>query len=352
LLLALVPAIGCGDEPVLVIGPPSATPADAGPAEAGPGLPPVAILAVDWGQDLFGGTNPDMSLREKPLADVCAPGTPYDFVLIDYVTQVALGSDGSQASFAQNFANHCTPGTALAGAPGLAQCDDIAAGIAACHQSNKKVLITVGGPTDPGLATDMTGSVGAQAAQSMWDLYLGGNGPLRPFAGQTVDGVNVEASFASSPGSVQFVAHLRQLMNGSGNPYYLTATPQCDFPDPLGPGMGKVIDENAVALDALFVEFFFDTDCLYSASNPAGFVQKLQSWATLLRDGRPKIVVGLRLEPTQAGYVDRPSLPMLVRTAAASAAFGGLLLRDESYDQNSTDSSGMTYGSYAKSLLP
>jgi chitinase len=349
LLLALLVATGCGDASVVAIGRPSP---NSGGADAGPGLPPGTLLAVDWGQDLFGGTNADMSLREKSLADVCAATSPYDFVLVDYVTQIAVGGDGSPKSFVQNLANHCTPGTALAGAPGLAQCDDIASGIVACHQAKKKVLITVGGPADPGLATDTTGAVGAQAAQSMWDLYLGGNGPVRPFSGQTVDGVNVEASFASSPGYVRFIARLRQLMNASGQPYYLTATPQCEYPDPLGPGMGTVIGENAGALDALFVEFFFDTACLYSASNPAGFVQRLQSWATLLHDGRPKIVVGLPLQPTQAGYVDRPSLPGLVHTAAASPAFGGLLLRDESYDQNSADSSGMTYGAYAKTLLP
>jgi hypothetical protein len=141
-------------------------------------------------------------------------------------------------------------------------------------------------------------------------------------------------------------------MNGSGQPYYLAATPQCRYPDPLGPGMGTVIGENSGKLDALFVEFFFDTSCLYSASDPGGFSESLQSWATLLRDGHPKIVVGLRLEPTQAGYVDRASLPQLVSAAAGSAAFGGLLLRDESYDQNSVDSTGMTYGEYAKTLLP
>jgi chitinase len=258
-------------------------------------------------------------------------------------------------SFTQNFANHCSPGTALAGAPGLAQCDDIAAGIDACHRAKKKVLVSVGGDQDPGFGSDQTGSVGAQAAQWVWDVYLGGHAAIRPFSSQVLDGVNLEfpPGFASTAGAVRFAGRLRELMNGSASPYYLTATPQCFYPDSLGPGMGTVIGDNPDAFDALFVEYFNpNQSCVYSASNASGFLGSLQSWATLTRNGRPAILVGLPLVPTQVGYVDRPSLPGLVSDAKKTQAFGGLMLRDESYDQNSTDSSGLTYGQYAKMLLP
>jgi chitinase len=355
LLLALF-AAGCGDEAFSVIERTPMSPSQ--PDGGGPGLPPGTQLAVYWGQDLFGSTNPDMTLWEKPLADVCT-GTPYDFVVLAYVTSVASGSDGSYTAFAQNFANHCTLGTPLPGAPMLSRCDDIAAGIIACHSAHKKVVITVG-PADPGLQSDANGSVGEQAAQSMWDLYLGGSGSIRPFPDQSpserviVDGVNLEFTPmpSSSAGQIRFAGRLHELMNASGGTYYLTATPQCGYPDPLGPGMGTVIGDNPVAFDALLVEFYYTSSCIYSASNPNGFLDRLQSWATLMRNGRPKILVGLPLASTQPGYVDRPSLPALVNAARNSAAFDGLVLRDESYDQNSADSSGLTYGEYARPLLP
>jgi chitinase len=348
LLLSLLTG-ACGDQAVLVI---EHTPVTS--AEAGPVLPP-GQLAVDWGQDLFGNANPNtMSLWEKPLADACT-GTRYDFMLLDYVVTVANGTDGKPTAFTQNFANHCSPGTALAGASGLAQCDDVAMGIDVCHRAGKKVLISVGGPTDPGLGSDQTGSVGEQAAQSMWDVYLGGHGSIRPFSSQVLDGVNLEfpPSFVSSPGAVRFAGHLRELMNASGGVYYLTATPQCPYPDAaLGPDMGTVIGDNSTAFDALFVQYFNPNPCDYSAGTRSAFLVSLQSWATLTRGGRPSILVGLPLIPTQAGYVDRLSLPDLVNAAKSTPAFGGLMLRDESFDQNSADTSGLTYGAYAKTLLP
>jgi hypothetical protein len=43
---------------------------------------------------------------------------------------------------------------------------------------------------------------------------------------------------------------------------------------------------------------------------------------------------------------------MLVNSVKNDPAFGGIALRDESFDQNSADDSGTTYGGFAKSLLP
>jgi chitinase len=328
-----------------------------GPDVQGPGLPPGNHLAVYWGQDLFGRANPDAgALWEQPLADACAGG-PYDFVVLSYITDVASGSDGTPASFQQNFSNHCTAGSQLDGAPNLTECDDIAAGVSACHQAGKNVLIAVG-EQDLGLQSDLDGSVGAQAAKSMWDLYLGGNAAARPFPGQNLDGVDL--SFAvlpgetPGPGYLQFAIRLRELMNSSGGKYYLTASPECEFPDySFGPGpeMGTVLGTIPGAFDAILVQFYYNPPCAYSPTNANGFLASFQSWAMLFRGGKPKILVGLSLDHTQVGFVDRASLPMLVSTVKSNPAFGGIALRDESFDQNSADDSGVTYGDLAASLL-
>jgi chitinase len=342
--------VACADATVYVIGGPE------GPPEGGPGVPAGTHLAVYWGQDLFGGLNPDAgALWEQPLAAACT-GTPYDFVMLAYVTNVANGPDGTAASFQQNFANHCTMGSPLPQAPGLQECDDIAAGIAACHRARKKVLISIG-VGDPGLQSDTDGGVGAQAAQSMWDLYLGGSAPARPFPGQTLDGVDLNYTLLAQnppgPGFTGFASRLRELMNNSGGSYLLTASPGCGFPDlSLGPGMGTVLGDDLSAFDALFVQFYYDPACTYVPADAGSFHSRFQDWATLAHNGRPRIFVGLWLQPGGTGYVDRASLPLLVNDVKNNAAFGGLVLRDESYDQNSADTSGMTYGGYARSLLP
>jgi chitinase len=336
-----------------------ATPDVGGPDVHGPGLPPGNHLAAYWGQDLFGRANLDATaLWEQPLADACAGSSPYDFLILSYVTDVASGSDGTPASFQQNFSNHCTGGTQLDGAPNLTECDDIAAGVSACHQAGKNVLIAVG-EQDLGLQSDLDGSVGAQAAKSMWDLYLGGDAGARPFPGQNLDGVDL--SFAvlpgqtPGPGYLQFAIRLRELMNASGGTYYLTASPQCEFPDySFGPGpeMGTVLGTIPGAFDAILVQFYYSPPCAYSPTNPNGFLASFQSWAMLLRGGKPRILVGLWLDPTGVGFVDRASLPMLVSAVKGNPAFGGIALRDESFDQNSADDAGVTYGDLAASLLP
>jgi chitinase len=349
---AVAIVVACADTSLAVIGP-----APAGSPEGGPGVPGGAHLAVYWGQDLYGGANPDAgSSWEQPLTATCAADSPYDFVILAYVTNVASGAYGTPEFFAQNFANHCTMGSPLPGAPGLQECADIAAGIAACHQAGKKVLVSIG-VGDPGLESDTDGGVGAQAAESMWDLYLGGNGQARPFPGQTLDGVDLGFVLTGqgppSPGFTRFASRLRELMNASGGAYLLTATPQCGFPDPsLGPGMGTVLGDALGAFDAIFVEFYYDAACTFVPGDAGNFHSQFQSWATLMRNGRPKIFAGLSLVPTDIGYVDRASLPTLVNDVQNNPAFGGIVLRDESYDQNSADSTGMTYGGYAKSLLP
>jgi chitinase len=332
-----------------------AGPDGGGPDVQGPGFPPGNHLAVYWGQDLFGRANPDAgALWEQPLADACAD-SPYDFVILGFVTDVASGGDGTPMSFQQNFSNHCTTGPQLDGAPSLTECDDIAAGVSACHQAGKNVLIAVG-EQDLGLQSDMDGSVGAQAAQSMWDLYLGGSGAPRPFPGQNLDGVDL--SFAvlpgetPGPGYVQFATRLRELMNGSGGKYYLTASPQCAFPDlsSIGPAPGTVLAAVPGAFDAILVQFYYSPSCAYS-TNQSGFLASFQSWGMLFRGDKPKVLVGLWLDPTGVGFVDRASLPMLVSTVKNYPFFGGIALRDESFDQNSADDSGATYGGYAGSLL-
>jgi chitinase len=327
---------------------------DAGPDVEGPGLPPGNHLAVYWGQDLFGRANLDAgSLWEQPLADACA-GSPYDFVILSYVTDVASGSDGTPASFQQNFSNHCTTGPQLDGAPNLTECDDIAAGVSACHKAGKNVLIAVG-EQDIGLESDLDGSVGAQAAKSMWDLYLGGDAAARPFPGQNLDGVDLSYEVVpgpAGPGYVQFATRLRELMNSSGGKYYLTASPQCPFPDySLGPGPEMVLGTIPEAFDAILVQFYYNAPCDYSPTNPSGFLTRFGSWASLLRGGKPRILVGLWLDSTQMGFVDRASLPMLVSAVKSDPAFGGIALRDESFDQNSADDAGVTYGDFAASLL-
>jgi chitinase len=78
-----------------------------------------------------------------------------------------------------------------------------------------------------------------------------------------------------------------------------------------------------------------------------------QAWAQLSSGGAgPKIFVGLpaAAAATGTGYVERSGLPAVVNSVRSNPAFGGIMLWDASFDQNSVEG-GVTYGGYASSLL-
>lgn len=60
-----------------------------------------------------------------------------------------------------------------------------------------------------------------------------------------------------------FVNQLRSHMNSASKKYYVTAAPQCPFPDAI---LGSVI--NAVAFDAVYVQFYNNFCGLQNFNNP------------------------------------------------------------------------------------
>ena len=313
------------------------------------GLPAKGLLAVYWGQNGWGAGHPDQNTWEKPLADTCAAHPEYDIVILSFATTLAhTRNQPAGQSFVPelNFANHCeTPYDAQN--PFLLKCDDIATGIRACQTAGKKVLISIGGST--GSAGFQNDDDGKKAAQAVWDIFLGGNGTIRPFTNAALDGVDLDIEGGGTIGYTAFVKALRPLMDQSGRKYYITAAPQCPFPDAfVGPAAGRPLGDAPSAFDYVFVQFY-NNYCGYGT--PSAFRDSFAMWKTLATGG-PKVIVGLPATTGAAGsgFVPRTTLPSLVNDVKADPAFGGVMLWDASNDQNSTES-GTTYGAYAKTLL-
>ena len=79
-----------------------------------------------------------------------------------------------------NFAFHCKNGTNQS-LPFLFHCPKMEQGIKDCQSNGKKVLISLGGAA--GLYGFTSDTQATKFAQTLWDLFLGGNDPtgLRPF---------------------------------------------------------------------------------------------------------------------------------------------------------------------------
>ncbi|HVU52227.1 MAG TPA: glycosyl hydrolase family 18 protein, partial [Polyangia bacterium] len=308
-------------------------------------LPSKGLLAVYWGQNGWGAGHPDMSTWEKPLADTCTAHPEYDIVILSFATQLA--HTRNQPFVPElNFANHCDT-QYDAQNPFLLKCDAIATGVKTCQAAGKKVLISIGGST--GSAGFQSDDDGKMSATAVWNIFLGGDGPIRPFAGATLDGVDLDIEGGGTVGYAAFAKALRTLMDGSGHKYYITGAPQCPYPDAfLGPAAGRALGDAPSAFDFVFVQFY-NNYCGYGT--PSAFSDSFNMWRTLATGG-PKVLVGLPATTGAAGsgFVARATLPALVSSVKGDAAFAGIMLWDVSNDQNSAEG-GTTYGAYAKSLI-
>ncbi|KOS22932.1 Chitinase 3 [Escovopsis weberi] len=237
-----------------------------------------------------------------------------------------------------NFASatdHCTPinGT------GLYTCPQIEADIQTCQKQGKTILLSVGGAT-----YNQGGWGSAQAAQaaaqSVWKMF----GPLndttvpRPFGKAVIDGFDFdfEAPTSNLPA---FGAELRRLMDAAGGKkYYLSAAPQCVYPDAAD---GATLD--AVPFDFVNIQFYnnwcgvnsfkaagsagADTT---SAQNAFNF-ETWDKWAAGSKNPNVKLLLGI---PAAAGagggYVRGAQLDDAIKYSKNFTHFGGVMLWDMS----------------------
>ena len=245
-----------------------------------------------------------------------------------------------------NFSSHCNSRNAYdADHKRLYRCDEIGRGVNECQRLGKKVILSLGGAVGNYGFTD-----DAQArmfAQTTWDLFLGGKSNFRPFSTAVLDGIDLDIEGGSPTGYGAYVTRLRELMDtDKSRKWYITAAPQCVFPDAfLGPGAGRALGQVPGLFDLLFVQFYNN---VCAGTNPDFMVQTYNRWAGV----GPKIVVGLPATPQAGGgHVGRGSLPGLLNRVKRTPAFGGVMLWDASYDQNSVEG-GQSYGAFVKTQLP
>ena len=301
-------------------------------------------LVVYWGQNGYGGAHPaDMASWEPTLGEVCAV-PHYDVVVLAFLTSFRSARNGDLPE--TNFAFHCeTPIDDQH--PFLLRCPDIEADIATCHAAGVKVLLSMGGASGAYGFTDDADA--EEVADTIWDMFLGGDGALRPFGAATLDGVDLDIEGGGPAGYAAFARRMRATMDAAGGSWLITAAPQCPFPDAhLGPSPGTALADAADAFDYLFVQFY-NNFCSGSSGQP--FQDTYAQWSSLLATGGPRIVVGLpaTVEAAPAGgYVDPGALPALIDSIAADPAFAGLMLWDVSFDRQSGDP---TYGEVAEDAL-
>jgi hypothetical protein len=303
-------------------------------------------IVVYWGQNGVGSRIVDTTKHEKSLFDTCRDNPHYEMVIIGFVIDF-FSPENTDRTPRLNFSKHCTSANAYdANHKRLYRCDEIARGVNECQRLNKKVLISLGGAVGGyGFNND---DEARMFAQTTWDLFLGGQSNFRPFTTAVLDGVDLDIESSRTLGYSAYVTRLREIMktDPKARRYYVTAAPQCPFPDAsLGPAPGKALGDVPRLFDFLSVQFY-NNFC--AGLNPDFFMRSYASWAGV----GPKILVGLPARfDAGGGAVARADLPALLNRVKSSPAFAGVMLWDASYDQNSVEG-GTPYSVFVKSQLP
>ncbi|KXT02935.1 hypothetical protein AC578_10607 [Pseudocercospora eumusae] len=166
---------------------------------------------------------------------------------------------------------------------------------------------------------------------------------LRPFHAASVDGFDLDLE-SSVQNFIPFAKRLRELMDSAEDkkPRYLTAAPQCVYPDAA---VGPLLADPDILFDAVFVQFYnnncglqaFVDDKHTTDQSPFNF-QVWDSWAKSStkrkRASGPntKVFLGIPAGKTAAGsgYTNLAALTPILEYCKTFRSFGGVMMWDAS----------------------
>lgn len=254
-----------------------------------------AGIATYWGQKTGEGT----------LAAACATGN-YQLINIGFLNVFGNGQTPQL-----NLAGHCNPSS-----PG--SCSSIGNDIAGCRSQSIKILLSLGGAI--GSYSLSSAADAQQVADYLWNNFLGGTSNSRPFGNAVLDGID----FDIEAGSGQFWDVLAKALQGHTTPQrkvYLSAAPQCPFPDAH---LSDAI--NTGVFDYVWVQFYNNPPCQYANGNAN---QLLSSWNTWASVNAGQVFLGIPAAPAAAGsgYISPDQLKsQVLPTIKNSPKYGGVML--------------------------
>lgn len=259
-----------------------------------------AGIAIYWGQNGNEGT----------LEETCATGN-YDYVNIAF-----LPTFGNGQTPMINLAGHCDPYTN--------GCTGLSSDIKSCQAKGVKVILSIGGGAGSYYLTSKEDA--RQVATYLWNNFLGGTSSSRPLGDAVLDGIDFDIEGGTNLHWDDLATFL-SAYSKKGKKVYLTAAPQCPFPDAW---VGEALKTGL--FDYVWVQFYNNPPCQYSAD-----LSDLESaWKQWVSDiPATKIFLGLPAAPDAAGsgFIPVNDLTSQVLPAIkGSSKYGGVMLWSKYYD--------------------
>ncbi|KAJ5642261.1 class III chitinase [Penicillium lividum] len=275
-------------------------------------------IAVYWGQNSYGDSSG--SLAQQNLAYYCK-NSGIDVIQLAFL-DVVNGEGGAPEI---NFANSGDSCTTFAGTA-LLECPAIGEDIVTCQSLGKTILLSIGDAAVAG-------------AKMIWKTF----GPVstdtsihRPFGKAVVDGFDFdfESTVTHMP---SFGNELRRLFTqDTSKTYYLTAAPQCVYPD----AADNPMLDGAVYFDAIWVQFY-NNDCgidhfMANSMTQTNFnFASWNTWATTISQNKDvKVLLGIPGGSTAAGtgFESASTVALIVDYIVSKGykSFGGVMVWDAS----------------------
>ncbi|KAI5970837.1 CHT2 [Candida margitis] len=276
-------------------------------------------VAVYWGQNGAGG--------QDRLSTYCADSN-IDVVILSFLNDFPDPTN-------VNFANQC----GATYPSGLLHCSAIGEDIKTCQASGKKVLLSLGGAA--GTYGFNSVNDATAYADTLWNKFGNGQDEERPFDDAVVDGFDFDIELGSATGYPELATALKSKFDSSKK-YYLSASPQCVYPDAH---VGSLLQQ--VPLDFAFVQFY---------NNPCSVDGQFNydTWAEFASSSpNPdlKLYVGVPATGNIAGYVDAATLAKTIAQIKCDKHFAGVSLWDASGAWINTDASGANFAAQVKKVL-
>ena len=268
-----------------------------------------------------------------------------------YWGQASAGSQDSLATYCQStdadmyvlsfLSDFPTSGLSIIGCSGTLgiSCTTIAEDIKTCQSLGKKVLLSLGGAIGSyGFTSDTEAET---YAATLWNSFGGGTSENRPFGDVVLDGFDFDIENGDQTGYAALATTLRTYFNGGS--YYLSATPQCVYPD--------ASLSNALAnayFDFIFIQFYNNYCQLGTNFNWATWKEYVVSSP----NPSAKLYLGLPGSASAAsyGYASTSTVAEYVAELQSDSNFGGIMMWDASQAfSNIVD--GISYAAAMKSIL-
>lgn len=255
-------------------------------------------IAIYWGQ------NGD----EGSLTDTCNSGN-YGIVILAF-----LASFGNGQTPVLNLAGHCDPAT---------NCGGLSSDINTCQQAGIKVLLSIGGGA--GGYSLSSADDANQLADYLWNTFLGGQSNSRPLGDAVLDGIDFDIESGDNRFWDDLARALTSHKNGQKT-IYLSAAPQCPFPDS---SLDTAISTGL--FDYVWIQFYNNPGCEYenSADN------LLSAWNQWTSVQANQIFLGLpaSTEAANSGFIPADVLTSQVLPAIkGSSKYGGVMLWSKAFD--------------------